>query len=127
LLQVLMSVPLWDRNAGGIQAARANHLKAHADYEQTRLTLTEQATDALKRYRLANQQVEKFQKDILPRSQESLDLTQQLYEKGQADFLDLLAIQRTLQQVELDHIDAQEARINAAADIARLLQMDQFP
>ena len=127
LFQVMMSVPLWDRNTGGIEAARANHFKAHAEYQQTRLTLSEQATDALKRYRLASQQVEKFQNEILPRSKESLELTQQLYEKGQADFLDLLAIQRTLQEVNLNHIDAQEARISAAADIANLLQLEQFP
>ena len=127
LFQVTMSVPLWDKNRGGIQAARANFMQAHADFAQTRLSLGEQATDALKRYRVAREQVQKYEQEILPRTQESLKLTQQLYENGDADFLDLLAIQRTLQEVNLNYIDSQEARAAAAADLGGLLQMEQFP
>lgn len=127
IFQFAMSVPLWDRNRGGIDAARANHLRAHADFEQTRLALTEQATDALNRYRQANEQVRTYEVELLPRTKESLELTQQLYEKGQADFLDVLAVQRTLQEVNLNFIDALESRAAAAADLGGLLQMEQFP
>ena len=127
LFQVTMTVPLWDKNRGGIQAARATYLQSHANFEQTRLLLDEQATDALMRYRVANQQVKKYEQEIMPRTMESLQLTQQLYEKGQADFLDLLAIQRTLQEVNLNHINAQESRAAAAADLGGLLQLEQFP
>jgi cobalt-zinc-cadmium efflux system outer membrane protein len=123
----MMSVPLWDQNRGGINAARANHLRAHADFEQTRLTLTDQATDALNRYRLASEQVRSYETELLPRTKESLELTQQLYEKGQADFLDVLAIQRTLQEVNINYIDALESRAAAAADLGGLLQLEQFP
>jgi outer membrane protein, heavy metal efflux system len=127
IFQFMMSVPLWDRNRGGIDAARANHLRAHADFEQTRLTLAGQATDALNRYRQASEQVRSYETELLPRTKESLELTQQLYEKGQADFLDVLAVQRTLQEVNLSFIDALEARAAAAADLGGLLQMEQFP
>ncbi|MFN0020759.1 MAG: TolC family protein [Pirellulaceae bacterium] len=127
LFQVTMSVPLWDQNRGGIQAARANFMQSQANYDQARLLLDGQATDALMRYRVANQQVKKYEQEIMPRTKESLQLTQQLYENGQADFLDLLAIQRTLQEVNLNYIDAQEARAAAAADLGGLLQLEQFP
>ena len=127
IFQFMMSVPLWDRNRGGIDAARANHLRAHADFEQTRLTLTDQATDALNRYRVASAQVRSYETELLPRTKESLELTQQLYEKGQADFLDVLAIQRTLQEVNINYIDALESRAAAAADLGGLLQLEQFP
>lgn len=127
LFQLTMSVPLWDKNRGGIQAARANYLQARADFARTRLGLGEQATDALQRYRVAQQQVKKYQEEILPRTKESLKLTQQFYEKEEADFLDLLAIQRTLQSAELGSLDAQEARAVAAADLGGLLQMEEFP
>ena len=102
-------------------------MQSHANYDQTRLLLGGQATDALMHYRVADQQVKKYELEIMPRSKESLELTQQLYEKGQADFLDLLAIQRTLQEVNLNHINAQEARAAAAADLGGLLQLEQFP
>ena len=127
VFQFMMSVPLWDRNRGGIDAARANHQRAHADFQQTRLTLTQQAIDALNRYRVASEQVRNYETELLPRTKESLELTQQLYEKGQADFLDVLAVQRTVQEVNLNYTDAQEARAAAAADLGGLLQLEQFP
>lgn len=127
IFQFMMSVPLWDRNRGGIDAARANHLRAHADFEQTRLALAGQATDALNRYRQASEQVRSYEVELLPRTKESLELTQQLYEKGHADFLDVLAVQRTLQEINLNFIDALEARAAAAADLGGLLQLEEFP
>src|SRR6185503_9090050 len=120
LFQVTMSVPLWDKNRGGIQAARANFRQAHADFAQTQFDLTAQANDALKRYQNATQEVQKYEQEILPRTRESVKLTQQLYEKGQADFLDLLAVQRTAQEADLNLINAQEARAAAAADLGGL-------
>ena len=51
-----------------------------------------------------------------------------LFEQGQTDFLRLAAIaQRTLIEADLGYIDAQEARWTSAAEIAGLLQMEQFP
>lgn len=127
IFQVTMTVPLWDRNQGGIQAASAHHRKAHADFQKVRLSLAAQSAEALQRFQLAHQQVEKYTQDILPKTKESIELTQKLYIEGQADFLDLLAIQRTQQEVNLSYIDAQEARWSAAADLANLMQVEKFP
>ena len=127
IAQVTMSVPLWDRNQGNIRSAQANLARAHADARRVEVTLAGQAAAALARYRSAVQLVERYTTSILPKSRESLQLTQQLYQRQQIDFLRLLQAQRTLNEVNLGYIDAQEARWTAAAEIANLLQVEQFP
>jgi cobalt-zinc-cadmium efflux system outer membrane protein len=127
MFQVTMSVPLWDRNQGGIQAAEANIGRADAEVRRVQVDLAGQAAEALGRYRMAITLVDKYQKEILPKSRESVELTQRLYEQGQIDFLRLLSAQRTLNDVNLGFIDAQAARWDAAADLGNLLQLEQFP
>jgi len=127
MFQVTMSVPLWDRNQGGIQAAQANIGRADAEVRRVQYELAGQAAEALGRYRMAVALVEKYQKDILPKSRESVELTQRLYQQGQIDFLRLLQAQKTLNDVNLGYIDAHAARWDAAADLGNLLQLEQFP
>jgi cobalt-zinc-cadmium efflux system outer membrane protein len=127
MFQVTMSVPLWDRNQGGIQAAEAGIGKAEAEVRRVQVELAGRAAEALGRYRTALALIERYQRDILPRSRESIELTQRLYEQGQIDFLRLLQAQKTLNDVNLGYIDAQAARWDAAADLGNLLQIEEFP
>jgi cobalt-zinc-cadmium efflux system outer membrane protein len=127
MFQVTMSVPLWDRNQGGIQAAEAGIGKAEAEVRRVQVELAGRAAEALGRYRTALALIERYQRDILPKSRESIELTQRLYEQGQIDFLRLLQAQKTLNDVNLGYIDAQAARWDAAADLGNLLQIEEFP
>jgi cobalt-zinc-cadmium efflux system outer membrane protein len=127
IAQVMMSVPLWDRNRGGIRAAQAEVGRADAEVRRVQLELSGQAAEAFGRYQSALSLVAKYQQGILPRARETVDLTQRLYEIQQIDFLRLLSAQRTLSDVNLGYIDAQAARWDAAAELANLLQMEQFP
>ncbi|MDX1944446.1 MAG: TolC family protein [Pirellulaceae bacterium] len=127
ITQVTMTVPLWDKNQGNIRAADAAIHRAEAEVQRVHVELAAAAAEALGRYRTAGQLVAKYQADIIPKSRQSVELTQRLYEQGQIDFLRLLAAQRTLSEVNLGYIDAQAARWDAAADIANLLQVEEFP
>ena len=127
IFQVTMTVPLWDRNQGGIRSAQAAVGKAQAEARRVQVELTGQTAAALGRYRTALATVERYQRDILPKSRESLELTQQLFERGVSDLIRILQAQKTLSDVELGYIDAQESRWNAAAELANLLQVEQFP
>jgi cobalt-zinc-cadmium efflux system outer membrane protein len=125
--QVTMTVPLWDKNQGNIRAAKANLGKAVAEVHRVQLELAAQAAAAVGRYQSAEQLALKYLREILPKSRESVELTQNLYQRGEIDFLRLLSAQRTLNEVNLGYIDAQAARWDAAAEIANLLQVEQFP
>lgn len=125
-MEILMTVPLWNRNQGGIRAARAGISQAIAQRHQVAAEIAGEVADAMRRYKAAEQLVERYREAILPRSQESFELTQRLYEQGEIDFLRLLQTQRSLIEVNLDYIDAQENRWLAAAEIAGLLQLEQL-
>ena len=125
--QVMMSVPLWNRNQGGIRAARAETVRAMAGLQRTETELSQQAAEALGRYAAASIRAEVYEKQILPKAREVFRVNRSLFEQGQTDFLRLLQSQRTLIESDLGYIDAQEARWTAAAEISGLLQLEQFP
>lgn len=127
LYQVTMALPLWNRNQGNIRAAQQSVGTATAQLGRVRNELSNQTAAALGRYLSAQQSVDRYEQQILPKAQETQRLTQQLYGEGQLDFLRLLQAQRTLIEANLGYINSQEARWAAAAEVAGLLQSERFP
>lgn len=127
IYQVTFAVPLWNRNQGAIRAAQATVGESRAQYGDVRNQLANAAADAVGRYVSARTLVEAYEGQILPKARETQRLTQQLYGEGQIDFLRLLETQRTFFQANLEYVNAQEDRWNAAADVAGLLQSERFP
>ena len=125
--QLAMTMPIWNRNQGGIRAARADTARAMAGLQRTENELSRQVAEALGRYLAADQRVSVYEKQIRPKAKDVFRVNQNLFEQGQTDFLRLLQAQRTLIDADLDYVDAQEARWTAAATIAGLLQLEQFP
>ena len=127
ILQLTMSVPLWDRNHGGIQAAEAQAMKAQAELQRIEIELSAQASAALGRYLSAQQRVSLYRDKVLPQTQEALDLSTRLYREGETEFQTLLNAERALQEAQTQHLEAQAALWDAAVEIADLLQLEQFP
>ena len=127
LVQVMVEVPLFDRNQGNIRAARADVASARAGLRSTELDLATQAAQAVAAYRTAQRMAEWYDQFILPKARETVQLTQQLYARGEVTFLSLLQAQRILTETELAYVEAQADRWNAAVTIADLLQLEQFP
>lgn len=127
MLQISLPIPIWNKNQGQIHAAQAGITRASFAAEQTRLDLTKQLAVATGRFEMATQQTARYEKAILPKAQESVRLNQKGFSEGQFDFLRVLQSQRMLIESELNYISAQEARWMAAAEIAGLLQEEEFP
>ncbi len=125
--QFTMSLPLWNRNQGGIRAARADVARATAGLSRVENDLSQQTAEALGQYMAASERVAIYQSRILPKAREVFQLNNRLFEQGQTDFLRLLQAQRTLIEADLGYIDAQEIRWTSGATVAGLLQMEQFP
>ena len=126
-MQVLMQVPLFDRNQGNIRTARADIASSRADLQTIELTLATQAAQAVAMYRVAQRQADWYEQSILPKARETLQLTQQLYARGEVTFLSLLQAQKILTETELAFVEAQADRWSGAVAIADLLQLEQFP
>ena len=125
--QFTTSIPLWNRNQGGIRSARADTVRAVAALQRTENELSQQAADALGIYLPAVERARVYRDRILPKAQEVFRVNRRLFEQGQTDFLRLLQAQRTLIEADLGYIEAEEARWTSAATISGLLQQEQFP
>jgi cobalt-zinc-cadmium efflux system outer membrane protein len=127
LAQVMMAVPLFDRNQGNIRSARADIASSRADLRTIELDLATQAAQAIANYRTSQRLVEWYEQYILPKARETVQLTQTLYAQGEVTFLSLLQAQRLLTETELAFVESQADRWNGAVQIADLLQLEAFP
>ena len=127
VIGIALPIPTWNRNQGGIRAARAEVGRSIESLGQLENDLVGRLALALGQYRVARRSVDRYRTSIVPKAEESQRLTQQAYTQGQFDFLRLLRAQQLLVRVDLEYVEAQSARWKAAATIAGLLQVEQFP
>jgi cobalt-zinc-cadmium efflux system outer membrane protein len=127
LAQVMLAVPLFDRNQGNIRAARADIASSRANLRTIELDLATQAAQAIAAFRTSQRLVEWYEQYILPKARETVQLTQTLYARGEVTFLSLLQAQRLLTETELAFVEAQSDRWTGAVQIADLLQLEVFP
>ncbi|HEY2250803.1 MAG TPA: TolC family protein, partial [Planctomycetaceae bacterium] len=126
-LTVTFPIPFSDRNQGNIQAARANITDSVENMGALQLELLRHSADAFSRHRGALVQAEKYRTEIIPDSRDALRLAKSGYDNGVFDFAAFLQAQRTVMDVQKSYIDILETVWTTAADLAGLLQMDQFP
>lgn len=127
LVQVMLEVPLFDRNQGNIRSARADIATSRATLREVEIDLAAQTAQVINIYRQAQRLVNWYEEFILPKARETLQITQQLYARGEVTFLNLLEAQRILTQTELAFVEAQSERWDGAVQIADLLQLEEFP
>jgi cobalt-zinc-cadmium efflux system outer membrane protein len=120
-------LPLFDRNQGNILATRANISRAVQAVDQQQNEVARRMFDAVSRFRVADQQVARYEKRIIPQAREGVRLIQLGFETGQFDFQRLLQAQRSLVEADLNYVGALEARWKAAAELAGLAQVEAFP
>jgi outer membrane protein, heavy metal efflux system len=127
LLGLYFNIPIWDRNQGNIRAAGANVRQAAAQLNTVQFDLLRQLADALGRYRAAQIAVETYEKGILPNAERTFGLVRRGLDAGQFDLLRILQAQRSVLEANLDYVAALQDRLAAAATVAGLLQLQQFP
>ena len=93
----------------------------------TELDLATQTAQVIAAYRTAQRLTDWYEQYILPKARETVQITQQLYARGEVTFLSLLQAQRILTETELAFVEAQADRWTAAVSIADLLQLESFP
>jgi outer membrane protein, heavy metal efflux system len=127
LLNAAVPLPVWNRNQGNIATARAHIMKATADVNLVQNTIARQMAEMIGRYRTADQQVRRFEERIIPKAREGVTIIQEAFANGQFDSFRLLQSQRGLVDSNLEYISALEARWLAAAELAGLAQLEEFP
>jgi cobalt-zinc-cadmium efflux system outer membrane protein len=120
-VQAVLPIPVWNRNQGGISKAEAEFAAAKSEVARTQLALQQRLAVVYGRYANAFQQVQRYEQDILPDAQSSLDLVNAGYKQSQFSYLNLLTAQRTYFQTNLAYLDALRQLRESAVEIDGLL------
>jgi outer membrane protein, heavy metal efflux system len=121
------NIPVWDRNQGNIRAANANVRDASSSVRVAQNRLLSQAADALGRHRAALRLAEQIQREILPTAERYREVVTRGYQARISTVVELFYAQRAFFEAKLQYISAQEDSWTTAAELANLLQMEDFP
>jgi outer membrane protein, heavy metal efflux system len=127
IVAAYFDVPLWNRNQGNILAASATVRKSEATSVAVANDLLRQLSGSLGRYDAARRKVNALEQRVLPDARRSFGLVQKGYKEGEFELVRLLTAQRTLFETNLDYFSAQQERLVSGAEVAGLLQLEQFP
>ncbi|MCK5558299.1 MAG: TolC family protein, partial [Candidatus Hydrogenedentes bacterium] len=120
-----INVPIWrEKYRAAEREAKARHeafVKERSDRENSLVANLEMA---LYGFRDTGRKIDLYRDTLVPKAEQSLGVTQQAYEAGSVDFLDLIDAQRILLEFELSHERALANRAQRLAEIEMLVGME---
>ena len=115
-----VGLPLFDRNQGNIQAARAELAKVTPQREAVAARLHGDLNDAYSTLQAAREEIATLETRILPTARETFRLISESSEAGKFSYLEVLDARRTLTTSRQQLLVAQAAQASAAARIEAL-------
>jgi outer membrane protein, heavy metal efflux system len=119
-----VSVPLFNRNAGGIAAARADETRAQAEVTRLELALQSRAASQFAEYLTALRDAEAYRSEILPRAEEAYRLYLTRYRQMAAAYPQVLVAQRTFFEMSTEYLRSLNGAWRAAVQLQGLLAGD---
>ena len=116
-----VSVPLFNRNRGGIAAARSEETVAEAELARLQLSLRAQAAFEFASYLTSLRSAESFRTDILPRAEQAYTLYLVRYREIAAAYPQVIMSQRTLFDVSREYLVHLETAWRSALRLQGLL------
>jgi cobalt-zinc-cadmium efflux system outer membrane protein len=105
-IEVGVSLPVFNRNRGGIAAAEAELAIAERELERLRLSLRARMASSFREYRAARITAEKYRTQVLPRARQAYEMYLGNFRQMAASYPQVLIAQRTLFQVEVEYARA---------------------
>ena len=116
-----LTVPLFNRNQGGIAAAEADMRRAQLDVQRLELSLRSQFALAFEEYLSAIRMAETYQRDVIPRAEQAYQLYLARYQEMGAAYPQVLIAQRELFGVSDRYVISLERVWRAAVQIQGFL------
>jgi cobalt-zinc-cadmium efflux system outer membrane protein len=123
-LEAGISIPLFDRNQGGVAAGVAEQSRAELEVRRIELALESRFSEVFGRYLTALRSSETYQTEILPRAEEAHRLYLARYREMAASYPQVLIAQRSLFQLSGEYLEALDAAWRAALAVQGLLASD---
>jgi len=96
-----VTLPIWNRNRGGIALAQADLRQTEARVRQQERAIRAEIDTALEQFRVSVERAEVVRSQLLPRTRESLTIAEALYEEGATSLLQLLDAQQAFNEAQL--------------------------
>ena len=113
-------LPLFDRNQGNILSASRRADQARDQRNAVELRLRTETQTALNQWSTAMQEVESYDKTILPSAQQAVETATRGFEMGKFGFIEVLDAQRTLIVARGQYLESLAAATNARAQVERV-------
>jgi cobalt-zinc-cadmium efflux system outer membrane protein len=126
-INVSVPVPVWNRNQGNIRSAQAQVGEAVQEVGRVENDLTDRVATAFRDFAAARQRALRYRTSVLPRAEETYELSVKAFKGGQFEYLRVLEAQRALSQARLDYVRALGDSWRAASVISGLALEDQWP
>ena len=121
LIGLSVPIPLFDRNQGNFQSAKAREVQAQDEKTALENQLQTELAIAYARWQSQIEAIDTYRQDILPGAQSAFDAARKGFEFGKFSFLEVLDAQRTLFQTKTLFIQTQASAHQAEADIQNIL------
>ena len=106
--EVGVRIPIFNRNQGNIQAARASIERADQEQQRVQLLLRERSSSVFQTYLTAKAAVERYRNRMIPQAEKAYNLYLNRYRNMAAAYPQVLVSQRTLFQLQTDYITSLE-------------------
>lgn len=106
--EVGVDLPIFNRNQGNVQSAKANLERSQQEQRRVELLLRQRATSVFQTYRDSQVTVDRYQNQILPTARRAYDLMLARWGQMAASYPQVLLAQRTYFQAQTDYIGALE-------------------
>jgi outer membrane protein, heavy metal efflux system len=101
-----VNIPLWNRNRGNVEAAKAEIERANQDVLREQLSLRQQAAPLAQSYASAKFEAERYKTQLIPRAARAYELYLNKYQNMAQAYPQVLVSQRTLFQLQISYLMA---------------------
>jgi cobalt-zinc-cadmium efflux system outer membrane protein len=127
MVGVSVPVPVWNRNQGNVYAAKAQVGEAVNGVGRVQNDLVGRLSASFGTYAAARKRAEKYKSSILPKAEETYQLSLKAFQGGQFDYLRVLQAQRAVAEANLEYVRSIGEMWRAASELAGLMLEDQWP
>ena len=124
LVGVSMTLPIFDRNQGGISTAQAEVTVRESAHRNVDIKLKTALKQSHEEFQAAYTEVNSLQNQILPVAEKTFESINYGYRQGQFEFLDVLDAQRTLIELRQQLIGSLQEYHNQRINIERLISQE---
>ncbi len=117
-------IPIFNRNQGNIATANADAERAKREVERVKLVLRERAASVVQTYKFSQTAVDHYKNQMIPRAQKAYEMYTKKYQDMAAAYPQVLISQRTLMQLEVSYITAQENFATSSLSLQSYLLTD---